>query len=68
MKRTAYAAFRVSICTSPFSGGAALKERTSMGQTETQMPQPMQELFEVSSVSCLMAKLMTSMYRELPQS
>jgi len=31
-----------------------------MGQTETQMPQPMQELFEVSSVSCLMAKLMTS--------
>ncbi len=32
-----------------------------MGQTETQIPQPMQELLELLSVSCLMAKLMTSM-------
>ena len=51
-----YAAFIASIWTSLFpTGGTALNESTSIGHTDTQMPQPMQELVELSSTYCLIA-------------
>ena len=48
------------ICTRPDLGGARPKLRTSIGQTVTQMPQPMELELALVMDSCLRAKRITS--------
>src|SRR5947208_15508138 len=48
------------LCTSMGAPGAFAHDSTSMGQTVTQMPQPMQELLALVMGSCLSAYCITS--------
>src|SRR5580704_7149922 len=49
------------ICTNPLSLRAAVNDSTSIGQTVTQMPHPIQQVLALFSSSCFRANCITSM-------